>query len=478
MSTGITSRGDVTEAASGVRTGLVRRADRRELPEHGRRRNDERELVERHVVAGVLEQSGDVVDALRVAVGPGGAVAAVRVGDRLERGLVRADAVERHAVEQLLIRVFVRFAQPGGADVAAAGTAKAASIAATSADEQRAPRCEVQSILAMYSPSFGPDGTEPASAFVWRLPSRTPLKHGLVGCRGGTHHRRERARRAVEARHRVHAVAVADGSVVESCGDPALVTFFRSSAKPIQALPVVRARPDLDDAEIAIACASHLHRPDQLAPVRALLVKAGATEDDLECGPEPTRLEHNCSGKHAAMLLLCRERGWPVEGYRLAEHPCQAEMLDEIAAAAEVEPAAMHAAIDGCGVVTYALTLERMAHAFSRLEQLDGGTRAADAMRAHPELVRGAGAPDTELMRLGDGWVAKGGAEGLLCAARDGLGIALKSEDGAQRPLAVALAAFLARLGFDAGDLAHAPVENSRGEIVGEVRALRNDAAR
>ena len=111
---------------------------------------------------------------------------------------------------------------------------------------------------------------------------------------------------------------------VASCGDPELLTYFRSSAKPIQALPIIRARPDLDDAEIAIACASHLHRPDQLEPVRRLLAKAEATEDDLECGPEPTRLEHNCSGKHAAMLLLCRERGWPIEGYRLAVAPLPA----------------------------------------------------------------------------------------------------------------------------------------------------------
>jgi L-asparaginase II len=272
-----------------------------------------------------------------------------------------------------------------------------------------------------------------------------------------------------EARHHVHAVAVSNGPIVASCGDPELVTFFRSSAKPIQALPVVRARPDLDDAEIAIACASHLHRPDQLDPVRRLLDEAAATEDDLECGPDPTRLGHNCSGKHAAMLLLCRVNGWPTEGYRLASHPCQQAMLAEVASATEVAPETMPTGVDGCGVVTFGLTLERMAHGFSRLEALEGGARAADAMRSHPELIRGEGAADTELMRLGDGWVAKGGAEGLLCAARDGLGIALKAEDGAQRPIRPALAAFLARLGFSTGDLADAPVVNSRGEVVGEV---------
>jgi L-asparaginase II len=282
----------------------------------------------------------------------------------------------------------------------------------------------------------------------------------------------------VEARHRVHAVAVSDGRVVASCGDPELVTYFRSSAKPLQALPIVRARPDLDDAEIAIACASHLHRPEQLEPVQRLLTKADATEDDLECGPEPTRLEHNCSGKHAAMLLLCRVNGWPTEGYRLPSHPCQEAMLAEIAAAAEIEPASMPTAVDGCGVVTYALALERMAHSFSRLESLEGGPRAAEAMRARPELIRGEGAPDTELMRLDDGWVAKGGAEGLLCAVRDGLGVALKAEDGGQRPLRSGLATFLELLGLATGDLADAPIENSRGEVVGELRVHRTTTTR
>jgi L-asparaginase II len=274
----------------------------------------------------------------------------------------------------------------------------------------------------------------------------------------------------VEARHRVHGVALSDGTIVESAGNPALDLLFRSSAKPIQALPVVRARQDLDDAEIAVASASHLHRSDQLEPVRSLLAKAGATEDDLECGPEPSRIEHNCSGKHAAMLLLCRERGWPMEGYRLPSHPCQRELLAQVAAAAEVDAGSMPTAIDGCGVVTYGLTLERAAYAFGRLEGLEGGRRVADAMRARPELVRGDGAPDTELMRLGGGWVAKGGAEGLLCAVRDGLALALKAEDGTQRPLGPALVAFLARLGIDSDALVDASVENSRGEVVGELR--------
>ena len=277
----------------------------------------------------------------------------------------------------------------------------------------------------------------------------------------------------VEARHVAHAVAVSRGERVGSAGDPLLVTFFRSSAKPIQALPVVRARSDLDDAEIAIACASHLARPEQLEPVRSLLAKADATEEDLECGPEPTKLEHNCSGKHAGLILLCRERGWPVEGYRLPEHPCQQELLAEIAAAAEVEPESMPTAADGCGIVTFAMPLERMAHAFSRIAELEGGTRAGMAMRAHPDLVRGRLGADSVLMKTQPGWVAKGGAEGLLCAAGpDGLGVALKIEDGATRAVRTALAAFLATLGIEAGELGDVPVRNSRGDVVGAIRSV------
>ena len=277
----------------------------------------------------------------------------------------------------------------------------------------------------------------------------------------------------VEARHRAHAGAVREGEIVARAGDPTVVAFFRSSAKPIQALPVVRARPDLDEAEIAIACASHLHRPEQLEPVRSLLAKAPATEDELECGPEPTRLEHNCSGKHAAMLALCRAKGWPSAGYRLPEHACQRTMLAAVAAAAEVDPEAIVTAADGCGVVTFALTLERMAHAFSRLADLEGGARIVTAMCAYPELIRGPLAADTMLMQACPGWVAKGGAEGLLCAASpDGLGIALKVEDGNTRAVRSALAAFLARLGVETGELGVVPVENSRGDVVGELRAI------
>jgi L-asparaginase II len=276
----------------------------------------------------------------------------------------------------------------------------------------------------------------------------------------------------VEARHLVHAVAVRDGEVMARAGDVRLLTYLRSAAKPIQALPVARLRADLDEVEVAIACASHLARPEQLAAVESLLAKAPAREDELECGADPTRLGHNCSGKHAAMLALCRAEGWASAGYRLPEHPCQRAMLDEVAAAAEVDASSVPLGVDGCGVPTFGLTLERMAHAFSRFERLPGGSVAAAAMRAHPELIRGPGAPDTELMRALPGWIAKGGAEGVFCAASpEGLGVAVKVEDGGGRAVRSSVAAFLSRLGVAPEGSEVVPLENSREEIVGEIRA-------
>jgi L-asparaginase II len=276
--------------------------------------------------------------------------------------------------------------------------------------------------------------------------------------------------------HAVHAVAVREGRIVASAGDPSLVAFMRSSAKPLQALPLARARDDLDDRDLAIASASHRADPDQLEAVRALLAKAEAGEDDLECGEEQgSRLRHNCSGKHAGMLALCRARGWPVQGYRLAGHPVQEGCLAEVASAAEVPQVDLPTAVDGCGVVTFALSLERMAHAFSRLESLDAGGRVAAAMRAHPELIRGGDAADTLLMRGFSGWTAKGGAEGLLCAAGpDGVGVALKVEDGSGRGVRPALGTFLVELGLDRDALEKAalgrlPLLNSRGEECGEI---------
>lgn len=282
----------------------------------------------------------------------------------------------------------------------------------------------------------------------------------------------------VEGTHRVHAVAVRSGEVVAAAGDTSLTCFMRSSSKPLQAVPLVRARDDLPDDELAIACASHGDTPEQVAAVRALLARAEAAETDLELGPQegrpPGLVHNNCSGNHAGMLALCQARGLPTEGYRLPDHPVQRAFLEIHVEAAEVDPAALETGTDGCGIVTFALSLERMAHAYSRLESLPGGARVAAAMRARPDLVGGPDGADYSLMRDAPGWLAKGGAEGLLCGSGpDGIGFALKTEDGAGRAHAPALEVFLDRLGVHLPELASRPVVNTRGEHVGDIVTRR-----
>jgi L-asparaginase II len=270
---------------------------------------------------------------------------------------------------------------------------------------------------------------------------------------------------------------VQDGAVVAEFGDAAFPASLRSSAKPFQALPLVRARDDLDSQDIAIASASHRAEPAQLAAVRQLLAKAPATEDDLELGFQegrpPEKVFHNCSGKHAGMLATCRARGWETTGYRLARHPLQDEILAEVAAAADASAGDVETGVDGCGVVCFSLPLERVAFMFSRLDTRGGGDRVAGAMRAHPQLVGGEGQLDTQLMQSLPGWAAKGGAEGLLGAAGPGgLGVALKAADGNFRALRPALPIVLAALGHDLDpEVGRAEIRNSRGELVGELTA-------
>ena len=256
----------------------------------------------------------------------------------------------------------------------------------------------------------------------------------------------------VESVHRVH-VAGTEGVLH---GED-LVCLMRSAAKPIQAIPLAEAYGDLDDDELAIACASHQAEPAQLAAVRKVLTRARASVDDLENGPQEGRPEgrlgHNCSGKHAGMLAACRANGWPFAGYRLPGHPLQ-RRIGELVGAEE-------AAIDGCGLPTYALPLTAQAALLTRTPE-----RIAAAMRARPELVGGDGADDTALMQLRSGWIAKRGAEGLLCVVTgEGRGYAFKVEDGNGRALRPAVGAVL---GVD--ELAQVELRNSRQEVVGAVQ--------
>jgi L-asparaginase II len=298
---------------------------------------------------------------------------------------------------------------------------------------------------------------------------------------------------AVESEHRVAwCVARADGSVAGP--DPDLPVFARSAVKPLQALGSVRAgvleRFELGTRHLALACASHGGSAAHVDVVAEVLEACGLREDALACGPElprdpraadgskPSRIRHNCSGKHAFGLARCLAEDWPLDGYFRAGHALQGAMRESVADACGVH-AASEEATDGCGMRTFAVPLSALAGAFARLAGGGlgpAGDRCAAAMRAHPELVAFDGAIDTELMRAQDGLVAKIGAEGVLAIGlADGRGLALKVRDGSLRavpPAGVALAR--SELGLAAAvpdELVAAPIVNSRGVRVGELRA-------
>ncbi|OYV69035.1 MAG: hypothetical protein B7Z74_08055, partial [Deltaproteobacteria bacterium 21-66-5] len=157
----------------------------------------------------------------------------------------------------------------------------------------------------------------------------------------------------IESRHRVSAAAVdAAGRLVAWTGDPDLLTYWRSCAKPFQAVPLITDGAadalGITDSEIALACASHNGEPRHVEVAAGLLAKAGCSEADLACGAhsslqpsvaramaergeKPRAIHSNCSGKHAGMLALARHHGWPAKGYRLAGHPVQRRVLEEVA---------------------------------------------------------------------------------------------------------------------------------------------------
>jgi len=296
----------------------------------------------------------------------------------------------------------------------------------------------------------------------------------------------------VESRHRVHvAVVDAEGTLVADAGDPQFVTFWRSAAKPFQAMPLIEdgvaERFKLTPQDLALICASHSSEPAQVAHVRDLLQKIGCSERDLLCGAHRplseavakdyetrgvrlTAVYSNCSGKHAGMLALAQHHGWPTEFYTRIEHPVQQRCLAEVARWTGMPAEEIGVAVDGCGVACFAMPLVSMALAYARLE---GPIR--DAMLKHPELVAGEGRPCTEMMRAHPGRViTKVGAEGVYSAqlVRERIGVALKVEDGHSVASALAMAAVLGELGLrpQPDSLVAKPTTNSRGETVGEMR--------
>jgi L-asparaginase II len=319
--------------------------------------------------------------------------------------------------------------------------------------------------------------------------------------------------------HGALAIADAEGRLIAAYGEPGIVTFLRSSAKPFQALPLVETGAaqafDLPARELALVCASH-RGLDMHAEVAARIQeRIGATEADLLCGThdiddvetarrlvregrEPTPNRHNCSGKHSGMLMLARHLGHPLADYVNPRHPIQQLILSAFAEMCGLAPGEVVVGIDGCSAPNFAVPLERAATAYARLANPGRlPHRRANALRtifyamtAYPEMISAPGRFDTELMRRRPGLlVAKGGAEGFyglglaagaLRPDSPGLGLAVKIADGAGRAVHVVVLEVLRRLGLlDAADFealdnfgfgARMPLRNFRQLTVGEIR--------
>jgi L-asparaginase II len=274
----------------------------------------------------------------------------------------------------------------------------------------------------------------------------------------------------VESRHLgVVAVADADGRLLATAGDPGLVVYLRSAAKPFQAMAVralgVENELGLGQVALAGACGSHNGEPDHVASVRKVLEAAGLDETALRCPPVlptdrtareradgPAAVYHNCSGKHAYMLAGSVVRGWAPERYTEPDHPLQAVVGDILAdyTGSPIE----HVGVDGCGVPVHALPLRGLATAYARLgarsaTREDGPTAVVEAVRRHPFMLSGTGQLDTLLVEATNGRIlAKVGAESTYGAVdlSTGTGLALKVLDGAPRARGPALLAALRAL--------------------------------
>lgn len=281
----------------------------------------------------------------------------------------------------------------------------------------------------------------------------------------------------------VVAVADADGKTVAAAGDPHHLAFFRSSAKPFQAIPLIESgaadRFGFTPAELALCCASHVGSREHQRQVAEMLAKIGLDAGSLQCGVvrpadaaeagrvatgliSATPLQCDCSGKHAGMLAACLRLGLPIDRYLEPAHPLQRQILEMMATVMRMPVDDIGLGTDGCSLPTFAASVGAFATAYAILARATAENdssgmphhialrRLGTAMVAHPENVSGHGQLVTDLMIVGDGRiVAKSGAEGLLCFAlpEAGLGVAIRVLDGSFRSHTVIAARVLQELG-------------------------------
>ncbi len=291
----------------------------------------------------------------------------------------------------------------------------------------------------------------------------------------------------VESSHTAHLVVSGpDGEVVASCGDPWHPTFLRSTAKPVQAtacLEVLDA-PDgpehgLGPAELAVAWASHRGEPVHLAAVRRLLRHSGTAPTALTCPPAsaeaspgatPSRLQHNCSGKHALFALAGARLG--LSGAALLD-PEAALQQQVLATLEEVFGPPLAVAIDGCGAPAIAVPLAPLAAGFTKMAVEPRFSRVRDAGRAHPGLVGGQGRLESALLSAGA--FAKVGAEGVYGVSwtdPEGRpwGLAVKAVDGAVRGVDALVIELLTSIGVVPQGTWYPPPPLGGGRPAGVIR--------
>lgn len=296
----------------------------------------------------------------------------------------------------------------------------------------------------------------------------------------------------IESLHKVAAVVCDNrGRVLSMAGTSETTSFIRSALKPFQALAVTSTGTleqfGLNDRDLAIICSSHRGTVEQARQVFNVLWHCDIEADALQCPTPPGKespLQHNCSGKHAGMLAVCRQRNYPIENYLHRSNPVQRLIIDKVGELLGMPGEEFVRARDDCGAPTYSMQLGQMATLYATLASGDNVDleRIVRAMTYHPALVAGDGAFDTELMRLTEGeLVSKSGSEGVQCIGRvgEGMGLAIKARDGAKRAKYAVAIHLLLQLGWirpsvaeTLSDLFMKLDDYKRLEVVGEIAMI------
>ena len=307
------------------------------------------------------------------------------------------------------------------------------------------------------------------------------------------------------------AVVGKEGQLIAHLGNPQYFTYMRSTAKPLQASAAVESGAidffGINEDELAIMCGSHIGDDYHVLVLESILNKIGLDENSLTLGADlsfsnelkfkriaenvaPRKLYNNCSGKHAAMLTICRYMGWDYSAYQHPDHPVQILIKKTVAAYAQVPVEELVIGVDGCGVPVFAMPLSKMALAYHYLanshklpsKRKEAARRITSAMVAYPQMVAGYGHFCTELMRATAGRIiGKLGADGVYCAAviNGDIAISLKIEDGNGIMLAPAMMRILNQLDLlnksEQAKLAKFEIidnYNCQNDKVGETRAI------